>query len=189
MYAHGKINWDDGTIKNIRLGTFSAGFKNLLGRSAAVQATQLSYLFMTVFTTKAEDKDDNNPFNPLNSLMSLVVFPPKFTKGHLNASFQSADLESSTIYKYNQKLVRAATNKIKEEQNETNWRIVEKDRKQILLLIEEVGRINLMEDFTMTCANICGVQIAIVDVSSAKPLLYQFVNKLIKFIENKKTKT
>ncbi len=88
---------------------------------------------MTMITAKAEDKDDNNPFNPLNSLMSLVVFPPKFTKGHLNTSFQSADLKSSTIYKSmsinpfqyapqnNKKLVQAATNKIEEERNIINW--------------------------------------------------------------------
>jgi hypothetical protein len=37
MYAHGKINWDDGTIKNICPATFSAGFKNLQGRLATVQ--------------------------------------------------------------------------------------------------------------------------------------------------------
>jgi hypothetical protein len=84
---------------------------------------------MTMFTIKAEDEDDNNPFNPLNSLMSLVVSPPKFTKGHLNASFQSADLESSTIYKSasinpfqtppqnNQNLVQAAANDIKVERS------------------------------------------------------------------------
>ncbi len=35
----------------------------------------------------------------------------------------------------------------------------------------------------------CGVQIAIVDVSKSKPLLYQFAWKIIKFIENKKMKT
>jgi hypothetical protein len=203
MYAHGKINWDDGTVKNICLATFSAGFKNLLSRLTAVQATQLLNLFMTVFTTKAEDNDGNNLFNPLNSLMSLIIFPPKFTKGHLNASFQSADLKSSTIYKYkctsinpfqyapqnNQELVQAATNEIEEERNKINWRIVKKDRKQISLLIEGVRCINLMEDVAMTCANICGMQIAIVDVASAKPLLYQFAIKLIKFIKNKKTKT
>jgi hypothetical protein len=156
---------------------------------------------MTMFTIIAEDKDDNTPFNPLNSLMSLVIFPPKFTKGHLNASFQSADLKSSTIYKSasinpfqyapqnNCKLVQVAANKIKEERNKIKWRTVEKDRKQNSSLIEGVGRINLMEDVAMTCANICGMQIAIVDVLSVKPLLYQFANKLIKFIKIKKTKT
>ncbi len=41
----------------------------------------------------------------------------------------------------------------------------------------------------MTCANMCGVMLAIVDVSKSKPLLYQFAWKIIKFIENKKTKT
>ncbi len=35
----------------------------------------------------------------------------------------------------------------------------------------------------------CRVQLAIVDVSKSKPLLYQFAWKIIKFIENKKTKT
>jgi hypothetical protein len=35
----------------------------------------------------------------------------------------------------------------------------------------------------------CRVQLAIVDVSKSKPLLYQFACKIIKFIERKKTKT
>jgi hypothetical protein len=39
MYASGKINWDNGVAKNIRLATFSQGFLNLLARSASVQAT------------------------------------------------------------------------------------------------------------------------------------------------------
>jgi hypothetical protein len=46
-----------------------------------------------------------------------------------------------------------------------------------------------MEDVCMTCANMCGVMLALVDVSKSKPLLYQFVWKIIKFIKNKKTKT
>ncbi len=41
----------------------------------------------------------------------------------------------------------------------------------------------------MTCANICGVQLAVVDVSKSKPLLYQFAWQIIKFIESKKMKT
>ncbi len=36
--------------------------------------------------------------------------------------------------------------------------------------------------------NICGIQLAIMDVSGGKPLLYQFTWKVIRFIENKKTK-
>jgi hypothetical protein len=132
--------------------------------------------------------------------MSLVVFPPKFTKGHLNASFQIADLETGTIYKSalihlfhyapqnNRKLVKDAAKKNEEEHNEINWRIIEKDRKQVSSMIEGVGRVNTMDDVAMTCANICGVQLAIADVSAGKPLLYQFAWKVIKFIENKKNK-
>jgi hypothetical protein len=41
-----------------------------------------------------------------------------------------------------------------------------------------------MEDVAMTCANICEVQLAIIDISLGKLLLYQFAWKLIKFIEN-----
>ena len=63
---------------------------------------------------------------------------------------------------------------MEEERNETNWKIVEKDRKQISSVIEGVGRITSMNDVAMTCANVCGVQLAIVDVSTSKPILYQF---------------
>jgi hypothetical protein len=42
-----------------------------------------------------------------------------------------------------------------------------------------------MEDVPMTCANICGVQLAIVDIFLGILLLYQFAWKLINFIENK----
>jgi vacuolar-type H+-ATPase subunit D/Vma8 len=83
-------------------------------------------------------------------------------------------------------LVKAANSEMEEERNEMNWKIVEKDRKQISSMIEGVGRITSMNDVTMTCANVCGVQLAIIDVSTSKPILYQFAWKLIKFIENKK---
>ena len=94
----GEIDWDDVTIRNVRPTNFSAGFKNLQGRLATVQAAQLSNLFTTIFTTELKDDDDDTPFNPLTSLISLVVFPPKFTKAHLNTSFQSADIEIISIY-------------------------------------------------------------------------------------------
>jgi hypothetical protein len=200
MYAHGKISWDDNTINNICAATFSAGFKNLQGRLDMVQSTQLSNLFMTVFTTKPEDDDHDNPFNPLNSLMSLIIFPMKCTKGHLNASLQSNNIETSLIYKStlfhpfhytpqtNYLLVTAAAKEMDKERNKINWRMVEKDRKHISLIIEGVGRINSMEDIAMTCANICGMEVAIVNVASAKSILYQFAIRLIKSIENKKQK-
>jgi hypothetical protein len=84
---------------------------------------------------------------PLNSLMSLVVSPPKFTKGHLNASFQSTNIETSLIYKSasihpfhhapqtNHLLVMAAAKEMDKERNKINWCMVEKDRKQISLMI------------------------------------------------------
>jgi hypothetical protein len=162
-----------------------------------VQAAQLTNLFMTSFTTEMED-DDNVLANPLQRLMSLVS-PLKFTKGHLNASFQSFDLEAGAIYKStsinlfqyapqnNHLLVKAATSEMEEARNEINWKFANKDRKQISSIIKGVGRVNSMEDVAMTCANMCGVQLAIVDVSTTKPLLYQFALKMIKFIENKKT--
>jgi hypothetical protein len=201
MYATGDIAWDDGVVKNIRLATFSQGFLNLLTRTASVQATQLTNLFTTIFSTELEDDDDEQHANPLNRLMSLVVFPPKFTKGHLNASFQSSDLKTGSMYKStsinpfhyapqgNRKLILDAATKMDEERNEINWRIVEKDRSKISSVIEGVGRVNTMEEVAMTCANICGVQLAMVDISGGKPLLYQFARKMIRFIESKKTKT
>ena len=201
MYATGDVNWDDGTVKNIRVATFSQGFKNLLSRSASVQVTQLTNLFTTIFATEPEDDDDDFQSNPLSRLMSLVVFTQKFTKGHLNASFQSSDLETGSLYKStsinpfhyapqgNRKLILEASNKMNEERNEVNWRIVEKDRSKISSLIEGIGRVNTMEEVAMTCANICGVQLAMVDITLGKPLLFQLAWKFIRFVENKKTKT
>ena len=201
MYATGEINWDDGTVKNIRVATFSQGFLNLLSRSASVQATQLTNLFTTIFATEPEDNDDDFQSNPLSRLMSLVVFPPKFTKGHLNASFQSSELEMGAMYKStslnpfhyapqgNRKMILEAATKMDEERNEVNWRIVEKDRSKISSLIEGVGRVNNMEEVAMTCANICGVQLAMIDITAGKPLLFQLAWKVIRFIEYKKTKT
>ena len=40
----------------------------------------------------------------------------------------------------------------------------------------------------MTCANICGVQFAMIDITAGKPLLFQLAWKVIRLIE-KKTKT
>jgi hypothetical protein len=197
MYAGGDIDWEQGTVKNVQLADFAQGFKNLLGRSAAVQAAQRTNLFMTLFTTEMDNGNDVLA-NPLQRLMSLVCFPPKFTKGHLNASFQSFDLEAGAIYKStslnpfqyapqnNCLLVKVATSEMEEARNKIDWKIINKDRKQILSIIKGVGRVNSMEDVAMTCANMCGVQLAIIDVSTTKPLLYQFALKMIKFIENKK---
>jgi hypothetical protein len=168
---------------------------------ATVQATQLANLFTLIFSTETDNDDNNLQLNPLNRLMSLYDFTPKFTKAHLNASFQNINLEFGTMYKStsinpfhyspqtNRTMVKAAANKLEKEHNKVNWRIVEKDKKQVTSIIEGIGQINMMEDVCMTCANMCGVQLAIVNASKNKHILHQFVWKIIKFIENKKTKT
>ncbi len=96
MYASTKtVDWAEGTIKSVLLGTFTQEFKNLLERSAAVQVTQLTNLIKTILTIESED--DNND-GPLNRLMSPNVFPTKIVKGHLNAAFQSDDLELAAMH-------------------------------------------------------------------------------------------
>jgi hypothetical protein len=55
-------------------------------------------------------------------------------------------------------------------------------------MIKGVGHVNTIGNVAMTCAKICGIQLAIVDVSAGKPLFYQFAWKVIKFIKNKKAK-
>jgi hypothetical protein len=194
MYAVAVPNWDEGTVKSVRLASFTQEYKNLLKRSATVQVTQLSNLIKTVFSTKPDDEDDNGP---LNRLMLMYVIPPKFTKGHLNATFQSDELELAAIYKStsinpfnyapqtNHASVLAAKKEFDLEQNEKSFSISKTYRKKVSSHIEGIGKINTMEDVAMTCANICGVQLTIVDISLGKPLLYQFAWKLIKFIKNK----
>jgi hypothetical protein len=198
MYATGEINWEDGSVKNIRVATFSQGILNLLSRSASVQATQLTNLFTTIFSTQPEDDDDDFQSNPLSRLMSMVIFTSKSTKGHLNASFQSSDLKTGSMYKStsinpfhyapqgNRKLILEATAKMDEERNELNWRIVEKDRSKISSLIEGISRVNNMDEVAMTCANICSIQLTMVDITSGKKLLFQLAWKVIRFIEIKK---
>ncbi len=83
-------------------------------------------------------------------------------------------------------LVKAASVKIKEEQNKFNWKVNEKSKRQISSVIEGVGRVKSMDDISRTCANKCGVMLAIIDISKTKPLLYQVAYKFIKIIENKK---
>jgi hypothetical protein len=75
------------------------------------------------------------------------------------------------------------------KQNKVDWCIVEKDRKQISSLIEGVRGVSTMEHVAMMCANICGIQHAIINVAAAKPLLYQFAWRLIRFIEKRESKT
>jgi hypothetical protein len=98
FYINGKIDWEEGTVKNVNLATFAQGFTNLLSRTAMVQETQFANLLNTVFTTQPNN-DSDNLTNPLERLMSLTVFPKKITKAHLNASFQCADLEADLMYK------------------------------------------------------------------------------------------
>ncbi len=38
----------------------------------------------------------------------------------------------------------------------------------------------------MTCAKICDIQLAIINIAAGKPFLYQYSWKIIRFIENKK---
>jgi hypothetical protein len=152
MYACNNIDWEEGTVKNIHLATFAQGFKNLLGRSAMVQTTQLANLFTTVFTTEPDDDGDEMHLNLLNRLMSLSVFPQKFTKVHLNTSFQSVDLEVGSIYKStlihpfhyapqtNRVTVKAVSSKIEEERNKINWRINNKNKKKPLPSSRELDK-------------------------------------------------
>ena len=85
-------------------------------------------------------------------------------------------------------MILEASNKLNEERNKVNWRIVEKDRSKISSLIKGVGCVNNMEEVAMTCANICSVQLAMIDITASKPLLFQFAWKAIQLIENKKRK-
>jgi hypothetical protein len=111
--------------------------------------------------------------------------------GMFETSWRVSHLESSltvrmTMLQFASAVFTSANNKIEEEHNKINWRIVEKNRKQISTMIVGVGCINSMEDIAMTCANICGVQIANVNIAIAKLLLYQFAINLINFMGNKK---
>jgi len=89
----------------------------------------------------------------------------------------------------NRKTILEAATKMDEERNELNWHIVKKDQSKNSSLIKGVGRVNNMEVVGMTCANICGVQLAMIDITAGKPLLFQLAWKVIRLIENKKTKT
>jgi hypothetical protein len=170
MYATtNTVNWEEETVKSICLGTFTLEFKNLLERSAMVQVTQLMNLAKTIFTAKSKD-DGNNC--PLNRLMPLYIFQAKFVKGHLNATFQSDDLELAAMHKStsinpfhfgpqnDQALVIAARKEQEEEQNEKNFSIIKTPHKKISFFIKGIGKINTMEDVAMTCANMCGMQLA-----------------------------
>jgi hypothetical protein len=185
------IDWAEGTIKSVLLGTFTQEFKNLLECSAAVQATQLTNLVRTIFTTESENDNDDGP---LNRLMSFYVFQAKFIKGHLNAALQSNDLELAAMHKStsinpfhygpqnDQAMVIAAKNEQEEKRNEKNFSIIEAQRKKVSSLLEGIGKVNNMEDVAMTCANICGMQLAIINVAEEKPLLYQYAYEMIRFI-------
>ena len=131
MYAiTNTVDWEEGTVKSVCLGTFTKEFKNLLECSAVVQVTQLTNLAKIIFT--AESEDDNND-GPLNRLMLLYVFQAKFVKGHLNATFQSDDLELATMYQSisinpfhygpqnDQALVIVARKEQEKEWNENNF--------------------------------------------------------------------
>ncbi len=59
MYATAVPNWDEGTIKDVCLATFTQEHKNLLERSVTVQVTQLTNLFKTIFSTEPENEEDD----------------------------------------------------------------------------------------------------------------------------------
>ena len=147
FYVNGVINWEEGTIKDVNLATFAKGFRDLLGRTAPEQKAQFANLLNTLFRAQPKD-DDNKLAIPLKRLISLSVFPKKFTKAHLNTSFQCADLEADMMYtnpsinpfhyapQNCHALVKKASFEIKEERNKLIWCINEKDKKQISSVIE-----------------------------------------------------
>jgi hypothetical protein len=61
-------------------------------------------------------------------------------------------------------MVKAALSEIEKERNKINWRINDKDKRLTTSIIKGLGQINSMEDVCMTCANMCGVQLAIMDI-------------------------
>jgi hypothetical protein len=82
-----------------------------------------------------------------------------------------------------------ATQKNMEEQcNELNFQITETQHKKKTTNIEWIGRITIMDNIAiaMTATNICGVQMANLNTSLKKPLLYQFAWKMLKHVKNKK---
>jgi hypothetical protein len=109
----------------------------------------------------------------------------------------SNDLELTTIYKstsinpfhyapqLDQILVTMAKKEVKEELNKKSFAIVKSNHKKILALIKGIGKIDSMDEVAKTCANICGIQHAIVNITAGKPLLYQYAWKMIRFIDNK----
>ncbi len=82
-------------------------------------------------------------------------------------------------------MVAVAKKEVGKEQNEKSSAIAECNRKKISALIKGIGKINYMDDVVKTCANICGVQLAIINITAGKPLFYQYAWKMIHFIENK----
>ncbi len=167
FYVNGIINWEEGTVKDINLTTFVKGFHGLLGQAATVQKTQqFTNLPNTIF--RGQPKNDGSELaNPLRRLMSLFVFLKKFTKAHLNASFQCADLEANMMYKNPfinpfhyapqdcRALVKKALFEIEEEQHEFNLQVNKKDKKQIFSIIKGVGHVKSMDNVSRTWANMC----------------------------------
>jgi hypothetical protein len=71
-------------------------------------------------------------------------------------------------------LVATAKKIVNEEQNKKSFPIAKRNRTKFLALIKGIGKINSMDDVAKMCANICGIQLAIVDIIADKPLLYQY---------------
>jgi hypothetical protein len=71
-------------------------------------------------------------------------------------------------------LVTAAKEEVKEKKNKKSFAIAKSNRKKISSLIKGIGKITSMDNVTKTCANICGIQLAIVDITAGKPILYQY---------------
>jgi hypothetical protein len=68
FYCYGDIDWEEGTVKNIHLATFTQEYKNLFDRLATVQVTQLTNLLKTIFLNELENKVNKGLLNQLMSL-------------------------------------------------------------------------------------------------------------------------
>jgi hypothetical protein len=61
---------------------------------------------------------------------------------------------------------------MEEQCNKLDFQIIETQCKKTMTNIKGIERITTMDNVAMTAATICGVQMAIVDTSLKKPLLY-----------------
>ena len=199
FHVTGKIDWDEGTVSNVTLPTWSGSAQTIMGVTSAARASRLGDALFTVFRSEPTSRIEK--FDPLFTQMSMTTFTRPFCTALLACHFQATQLSSlheesnyiNVTHFANQNLeekVLAIQRSEQEEATERSNNVPESQRKSKVTTLTVLGNIKHLGDVVDVCANFCGVDRTLFDYSGpgGKAIVYQIFEKMVEVIFDKEFK-